>query len=498
MAVTRVLVACRGDIALRIIRTLRRLHMGAVAVATASDSSHHGQAADSCIAGACVGHGAWVGGARRGWWLAWGARCAWPLAWIFVSAPPAPQWRRTRTAPHSLLRRAARAAMRFTRASVFSRSPRSSARSARLRVWCSLEPPRVCGTSVRRFWGCVGREQCRCPGPADNLRVFSDKLESRDFARGADVLVLPSIGGLHDAPDAPGALQAAGVAYPVVVKHGATRVVCRDEASVVVAVDAAVRGGADAGVYIEQHVATGHDVEIQLCGDGAGAIIALGERECWQRCGQKIVVESPCQGITSETRAAMVAAAVRLGAAVDFRGAATVLFLYEEGTTNFYFRQVVPRVQVEHNITELVTGVDLVEWMVRLAAGDSAFRAGAFGHYVHGPRGHALEVRLRVRALQQSARASLVAECGRRQQRARCAGSHFDGPARDGSGHAAAGPPRVRAVPDGEVGGHRDVARRGGGRRPRVQHAAGEDDGARHGPVRVAPAHAQRAGRHHD
>ena len=130
---------------------------------------------------------------------------------------------------------------------------------------------------------------------------------------------------------------------------------------------------------------------LQERASGRVAVVALGERDCSvQRRNQKVIEETPAPGISDGVRRRLMDAAVRLGQAVSYRSAGTVEYVYDTRTGEFYFLEVNTRLQVEHGVTEEVTGVDLVEWMVRLAAGESDFLAA----YRHRPSGHAIQVRL--------------------------------------------------------------------------------------------------------
>jgi urea carboxylase len=155
----------------------------------------------------------------------------------------------------------------------------------------------------------------------------------------------------------------------------------------------------DNGVFLERYVVRARHIEVQLFGDGAGAVIALGERDCSsQRRHQKVIEETPAPGLSQALRAALSLAAIRLGQAVQYRSAGTVEFIVdadcaaieEAAERAYYFLEVNTRLQVEHGVTEAVTGIDLVEWMLRVAANE----APDLKTYTLAPQGVAIQARL--------------------------------------------------------------------------------------------------------
>ena len=216
-------------------------------------------------------------------------------------------------------------------------------------------------------------------GPrAEHLRAFGLKHTARALAETAGVPLLPGSGLLADVVEAEAA--AGRIGYPVMLKStagggGIGMRICRDAGDLTEAWASVQRlSGAnfgDARVYLEKYVARARHVEVQIFGHGKGGVVALGERDCsLQRRHQKVIEETPAPGLPEATRTALRAAATALGRAVAYGSAGTVEFVLDADTGAFFFLEVNTRLQVEHCVTEEVFGVDLVEWMVRQAAGD--------------------------------------------------------------------------------------------------------------------------------
>ena len=243
-------------------------------------------------------------------------------------------------------------------------------------------------------------------GPGrETLEQLGDKLAARSRAAAAGVSVVP---GTFEPIDADHERElrdaAARVGYPVLVKaaaggggRGMRRV---DDADLLLeSVAAAAREAAaafgDASVYLERYVEGARHVEVQLLGDGAGAIVALGERDCsTQRRHQKLVEEAPAPGLTTDQRRTLHGLGVQVARTVGLRNAATAEFLYTPDG-EFWFLEVNARLQVEHGVTELVTDVDLVHEQLWLAAGERlSERVLAAAERAAEPGRHSIEVRL--------------------------------------------------------------------------------------------------------
>jgi urea carboxylase len=236
-------------------------------------------------------------------------------------------------------------------------------------------------------------------GPTpDQMRQFGLKHTSRDLARAAHVPLLEGTDLLASADEAVTAANVVG--YPVMLKStagggGIGMRVCRDDAELIAQFESVRNLGknnfSDGGVFLEKFVERARHVEVQIFGNGNGHVIALGERDCsTQRRNQKVIEETPAPGLPANVRTALLDSAVRLGSSLSYRSAGTVEFVYDPDSQQFFFLEVNTRLQVEHGVTELVTGLDLVEWMVRIAAGE---KVPAMFEPV--PRhGHAIQVRV--------------------------------------------------------------------------------------------------------
>ena len=227
--------------------------------------------------------------------------------------------------------------------------------------------------------------------PADTIETMGDKLTAKAAAAAAGVPTLPSS---EDPADA------GYVGFPLMVKAAAggggkgMRLVS-DPADLAEAVAAARRealgGFGDDTVFIERYLPRCRHIEVQILGDAHGNIVHLGERECSiQRRHQKIIEESPSTAVDDALRAAMGEAAVRLGSSISYCSAGTVELLLDDDTGEFFFLEVNTRLQVEHPVTEEVTGIDLVREQLRVAAGEPL----GYGQADVAYAGHAIEARL--------------------------------------------------------------------------------------------------------
>jgi acetyl-CoA carboxylase biotin carboxylase subunit len=231
--------------------------------------------------------------------------------------------------------------------------------------------------------------------PPEAISAMGDKISARNLMEKAGVPV--SAGTREPVPDADAAVVA-GIGYPVMVKAsggggGIGMSVAYDEAQLRKAFETArtraERFFGNPDILLERFIERARHVEIQILGLADGTVVALGERDCSvQRRHQKVVEETPSTGVGTDLRARMLAAAVRAGEAVGYRGAGTVECLVDPAAQEFVFLEMNTRLQVEHPVTELVTGIDLVEQQLLVAAGEPVTFTSA------QPRGHAIEFRV--------------------------------------------------------------------------------------------------------
>jgi urea carboxylase len=336
----KVLIANRGAIACRIIRTLRRLGIRSVAVYSEADRhSMHVSQADEAV---CIG------------------------------PPPAAQ-------------------SYLSIDAILSAAQQTSAEAIHPGYGFLSEKPEFAEACERAGLFFIG------PTPAQ-MRAFALKHTAREMAAGLNVPLLPGTGLLHSIAEAEEA--AAHIGYPLMLKStagggGIGIRLCQSPDDLDAAFEAVQRLGAnnfgDSGAFLERFIAQARHIEVQIFGDGKGHVVALGERDCSaQRRNQKVIEETPAPGIAAETRQRLFESAVRLGEAVKYRSAGTVEFVYDNSTAEFFFLEVNTRLQVEHGVTEEVTGLDLVEWMVLAASGDLP----PLNTFAIAPHGHSIEVRL--------------------------------------------------------------------------------------------------------
>lgn len=230
------------------------------------------------------------------------------------------------------------------------------------------------------------------------IRLLGDKVAARDAARKAGVPTVPgSDGRVADASTA--AAIAARIGFPVMIKAaaggGGRGIRIADDASefeslfLQASAEAAAAFG-DGGLYIEKVIASARHVEVQILGDGKNFVHCF-ERECsLQRRRQKVWEEAPAFRLPQGVRETLCASAVNLARSVGYVGAGTVEYLYDDASQNFYFIEVNTRIQVEHPVTEMITGVDLVQEMLKIAGGEElSVRQDQISI-----RGHAIECRI--------------------------------------------------------------------------------------------------------
>ena len=249
------------------------------------------------------------------------------------------------------------------------------------------------------FAGMVESAKLTFIGPsADSIRAMGDKAESKILMKKAGVPTVPGYEGLESEDEFKKA--ASEIGFPILIKAtagggGKGMRVVEKEADLVEAIQGARREAlnsfGDERLLIEKYLADAHHIEFQIFGDKHGYIVHMFERECSvQRRHQKIIEETPSPLLTPELRAKMGEAAVAAAKAVDYYNAGTVEFIFNPKDSSFYFLEMNTRLQVEHPVTELTTGLDLVQWQIRVAAGE---------HFPYqqeqlAQHGHAIECRI--------------------------------------------------------------------------------------------------------
>ncbi|MGF7169477.1 urea carboxylase [Sphingobium xanthum] len=340
MSFDTVLIANRGAIATRIIRTLRRMGLRSVAVYSEADAdSLHVSLADVAV---CIG--------------------------------PAP------------------ASQSYLDVEAILKAARETGAGA-------IHPGYGFLAENADFAEACAAERIVFIGPTpENIRTFGLKHSARALAAAHGVPLVPGTGLLTDEDEAVSAAREIG--YPIILKAtagggGIGMRICEDEAAVREGFAGVARLGkgnfGDAGVFLERYIGRARHIEVQIFGDGNGRVLALGERDCsLQRRNQKVVEEAPAPNLSDAVRAELIASAIRLGEAARYQSAGTVEYLFDVERQQFFFLEMNTRLQVEHGVTEEVTGIDLVEWMIRGGAGDFAFLDAP----VPAPNGHSVQVRL--------------------------------------------------------------------------------------------------------
>jgi 3-methylcrotonyl-CoA carboxylase alpha subunit len=235
--------------------------------------------------------------------------------------------------------------------------------------------------------------------PASAIRAMGDKAEARALMEKAGVPLLP---GYHGADKDPSRLveEASRIGYPVLIKPsagggGKGMKIAADRQEFFDALESAKREAlgafGDSRVILEKYLAEPRHVEIQIFADSAGNVLHLFDRDCSiQRRHQKIIEEAPAPGLSDDLRAAMREAAILAAQRIGYIGAGTIEFLLPESLDRFYFLEMNTRLQVEHPVTEMITGLDLVEWQIRVAEGVSL----PLRQEEIAAKGHAIEARL--------------------------------------------------------------------------------------------------------
>ncbi|BCD68776.1 acetyl-CoA carboxylase biotin carboxylase subunit [Nitratiruptor sp. YY09-18] len=235
-------------------------------------------------------------------------------------------------------------------------------------------------------------------GPSlEVMQLMSDKSKAKEVMKKAGVPVVPgSDGAIKNIDEAKKIAKEIG--YPVILKAasgggGKGMRVVEDESYIenayLAAESEAISAFGDGTIYMEKFIRQPRHIEVQLLGDSHGNVVHLGERDCsLQRRHQKMLEESPAVFLDDETRAKLHETAVKAAKAIGYENAGTIEFLVD-ADKNFYFMEMNTRLQVEHPVSEMVTGIDIVEWMIRIAEGEQLFAQEDIDF-----KGHAIECRI--------------------------------------------------------------------------------------------------------
>ncbi|MDO6765351.1 urea carboxylase [Agarivorans sp. 1_MG-2023] len=242
-------------------------------------------------------------------------------------------------------------------------------------------------------------------GPtADQMNAFGLKHRARELAEQAKVPLLPGSGLLDDCEQALSCAEELG--YPVMLKStagggGIGMQRCDSAEQLSQAFDSVKRlsenNFSNAGLFLEKFITQARHIEVQVFGNGEGEVFTLGERDCSaQRRNQKVIEETPAPNLSQATREQLQQTAKQLTQSVNYRSAGTVEFVFDQQSQAFYFLEVNTRLQVEHGVTEMVFGVDLVKWMIELGFAQSCNKNYPLSDKAEGlqPTGHAIQVRL--------------------------------------------------------------------------------------------------------
>ncbi|NLZ93954.1 MAG: ATP-grasp domain-containing protein [Firmicutes bacterium] len=238
-------------------------------------------------------------------------------------------------------------------------------------------------------------------GPSPQvIKMMGDKIAAKEVVERANVPTIPGISNVSNVNEIIQWLQAEGVEYPIMIKaaaggggKGMAKVECEDDLPQALARvrSEAKKSFGDDKVLVEKYIERGRHIEVQIIADNYGNVIHLCERECTiQRRNQKIIEEAPSPTLTPELREKICQSAVKLMKSIGYSSAGTVEFLFDSVTKKYYFLEVNTRLQVEHGITELITGLDIVRVMIDVARGKKL----AFKQEDIHPNRWALEVRL--------------------------------------------------------------------------------------------------------